>query len=86
MLRKFSSTIFSIGQRRFSTKPAIKGLLFLNLGVIYLAILDGPGLEYFIKKSHRIPKVFPIPAETDTYLTPEELNGQGRTGELWDFI
>jgi len=67
MLKKFSFTLFSVGCRRYSTRPALQ---------------DGPSLEFFIKKNQRIPKVFPPSSETDTYLTPEELNGRGRTVAL----
>lgn len=85
MLKKFSSTLFSIGCQRYSTRPALQGLIVVILQVNdYFS--DGPDLSFFIKKNQRIPKVFPPSSETDAYLTPDELDGQGRTGKLRDFI
>uniref|UniRef100_A0A914QQP7 CDK5RAP1-like protein n=1 Tax=Panagrolaimus davidi TaxID=227884 RepID=A0A914QQP7_9BILA len=47
------------------------------------AIKNGPGLDHFIgeaqKTKQRQPKIFPSPNETNTYLNPEDFNGNGRT-------
>uniref|UniRef100_A0A914Z949 CDK5RAP1-like protein n=1 Tax=Panagrolaimus superbus TaxID=310955 RepID=A0A914Z949_9BILA len=47
------------------------------------SIKNGPGLHHFIgeaqKTRQRKPKIFPLPNETNTYLNPEDFNGNGRT-------
>ena len=48
-------------------------------------ISDGPGLSHFITKASRTrqAKVMPTIEESDSYLTPYDLNGNGRRGELF---